>query len=318
MKSLGFTVEAVLEVALDSNCNSAQSKRPQPSLLKRLFASKQVGEHVYKGQAKESQMLVFLLAYYLHRFLSGCDTVDKELKSFLALQKCASHLRILGFCHIPLREECQVQTLHRAQLWHQQCYVEAYGQESVIPKHHHRLHVPESCLKLGALPSVQTHESKHRILKSGGILDAQRARLTNPGGLQKAVLPRLVLDTVRQINEHGFGRWDLLPPTWSAAGTTGLPLQADAMQLRNVIIRAGHPAFGLNETWIVDACLRGNAKDIQLVCRPLATIQKQPWGTVHANAAGPTRVLQPSPQDGWMSPVSWRYESLNQTYICLW
>ena len=104
--------------------------------------------------------------------------------------------------------------------------------------------------------------------------------------------------------------WDLLPPTWSATGAPGLPLQADAMQLRNVIIRAGHPAFGLNQTWIVDACLRGNTKDIQLVCRPLATIQKQPWGTVHANAVGPTRVLQPSPQDGWMSPVFWRYESL--------
>ena len=27
-------------------------------------------------------MLVFLLAYYLHRFLSGCDTVSLELKSF--------------------------------------------------------------------------------------------------------------------------------------------------------------------------------------------------------------------------------------------
>ena len=40
--------------------------------------------------------------------------------------------------------------------------------------------------RAGGLPqawlSVQTHESKHRILKSGGILDdAQRARLTNPG-----------------------------------------------------------------------------------------------------------------------------------------
>ncbi len=104
-------------------------------------ASKQVGEHVYNGQAKETQMLVFLLAYYLHRFLSGCVTVDKELKSFLALQKCASHLRILGFCHVPLREACQVQTLHRAQLFHQQCYVQAYGKESVIPKHHHRLHL---------------------------------------------------------------------------------------------------------------------------------------------------------------------------------
>lgn len=318
VKAVGLTIEALLEVALDSNWHSAQSKRPQPCLLKRLFASKQVGEHVYKGQAKETQMLVFLLAYYLHRFLSGCDTVSLELKSFLALQKCASHLRALGFCHVPLREACQVQTLHRAQLLHQQLYVEAYGQESVIPKHHHRLHVPESCLKLGALPTVQTHESKHRILKSGGILDAQRARLTDSGSLQKAVLPRLVLDTVHQINQHGFGRWDLLPPIHSAAGADGTIVQADAMQLRNVIIRAGHPAFGLNQTWIVDACLRGNTKDIQLVCRPLATIQKQPWGTVHTNAGGPTRVWQPSPQDGWMSPVFWRYESLNQTFICIW
>ena len=318
VKAVGLTIEALLEVALDSNWHSAEAKRPQPWLLKRLFASKQVGEHVYKGQAKETQMLVFLLAYYLHRFLSGCDTVSLELKSFLALQKCASHLRTLGFCHVPLREACQVQALHRAQLLHQQLYVQAYGQESVIPKHHHRLHVPESCLKLGALPTVQTHESKHRILKSGGILDAQRARLTDPGSLQKAVLPRLVLDTVHQINQHGFGLWDLLPPIHSAAGADGTILQADAMQLRNVIIRAGHPAFGLNQTWIVDACLRGNTKDIQLVCRPLATIQKHPWGTVHTNAGGPTRVWQPSPQDGWMSPVFWRYESLNQTFICIW
>ena len=41
-------------------------------------------------------------------------------------------------------------------------------------------------------------------------------------------------------------------------------------------------------------------------------------GTVHADAVGPARVLQPSPQDGWMSPVFWRYESLNQTFICIW
>ena len=217
---------------------------------------------------------------------------------------------ILGFCHVPLREARQVQTLHRAQLFHQQCYVQAYGKESVIPKHHHRLHVPESCLKFGALPSVQTHESKHR--------DAQRARLTNPGSLQKAVLLWLVLDTVAQINERGFGRWDLLPPMWSATGTAGPPLQADTMQLRNVIIRAGHPAFGLNQTWIVDACLRGNTMDLQLVCRPLATIQRQPWGTMHADAVGLARVLRPSPQDGWMSPAFWRYESLNQPFICIW
>ena len=58
VKALGFAVEAALEVALDSNWHSANSKRPQPWLLKRLLASKQVGEHVYKGQAKETQMLL--------------------------------------------------------------------------------------------------------------------------------------------------------------------------------------------------------------------------------------------------------------------
>ena len=44
VKALGFTVEAVLEVALDSNWHSAYFKRPQPWLLKRLFASKQASK----------------------------------------------------------------------------------------------------------------------------------------------------------------------------------------------------------------------------------------------------------------------------------
>ena len=37
VKAVGLTIEALLEVALDSNWHSAEAKRPQPWLLKRLF-----------------------------------------------------------------------------------------------------------------------------------------------------------------------------------------------------------------------------------------------------------------------------------------
>lgn len=322
VQPLGLTLAALEEVSAQSEWRSCHAKQPQPWLMKRLFSSKQVGEHVYKGQAKETLLVVFLLAYYLHRFLSGCGEIAKEIKSFLALQRCASLLHALKLSHVPLSRWEQVRPLHDAQLHHQEKYVEAYGEDSVIPKHHHRLHIPESALKLGTLPSVEIHESKHRILKSGGVLDNQRARLDNPASLQRSVLPRLLLDTVRVAEEFGLGHWDLLPPKHGAArhvlSAGSETLQADVMQLRNVAIRKGQPAFRGQRAWLVEACLGGDPQGPRLVCRALQLENYTPWGSTHKDVRSPSCVLHPDPNDAWFSPVFWRFDAASNEYICLW
>ena len=322
VKAKGLTLAALEEVAAQSEWRSCYAKRPQPWLMKRLFSSKQVGEHVYKGQAKETLQVVFLLAYYLHRFLFSCGEISKEVTSFLALQRCASLLRALKFSHVPLVRQEQVRDLHDAQLCHQQRYVEAYGADSVIPKHHHRLHIPEACLKLGTLPSVEIHESKHRILKSGGVLDFQRARLDCPTALQRSVLTRLLLDTVRVAEEFGLGHWDLLPPKHAAArhvlSAGSETLQAEVMQLRNVTIHAGQPVFQGQRAWLVEACLSGDQQGPRLVCRALQLESHKPWGSIHKDCGSPCCVLHPSPNDGWISPAFWRFDSASNEYICLW
>ena len=322
VKPFGLTLAALEEVTVQSQWRSCHSKRPQPWLMKRLFSSKQVGEYVYKGSAKETLLVVFLLGYYLHRFLSGCGEISKEVQSFLALQRCASVLRALKFSHVPLMRPEQVNQLHEAQLHHQQRFVEAYGEDSVIPKHHHRLHIPESCLKLGTLPSVETHESKHRILKSGGVLDAQRAHLNRPKCLQRSVLTRLLLDTVRVAEEFGLGHWDLVAPKYAAARNVlsagNDTCQADVMQLRNVIIHAGQPAFQGQRAWLVEACLSGDSQGPRLVCRALHFESNKPWGSVRKDFGSPSCVLHPGPNDGWFSPVFWRLDTASNEYICLW
>ena len=211
--------------------------------------------------------------------------------------------------------------LHDAQLCHQQNYVEAYGEDTVIPKHHHRLHIPESALKLGTLPSVEILESKHRILKSGGILDNQRARLDQPAPLQRGVLTRLLLDTVRIAEEFGLGHWDLLPPKRPAARNVlsagSETLQADVMELRNVTLRARQPAFAGQRAWLVEACLGGDPQGPRLVCRALQLESYTPWGSIHKDVGSPSCVLHPGPHDGWFSPVFWRFDAAsNEIFAC--
>ena len=156
------------------------------------------------------------------------------------------------------------------------------SKESVIPKHHHRLHVPESCLKLGALPSVQTHESKHRILKSGGILDAQRARFKQIN---------MDLDDGTCCHQRG-------PPLGRQADRCKRTRCSCAMSSS---VQATLPLDSTRHGSLMHACVATPWTSNWFAVH-WQQFKGSGGGTVHADAVGPARVLQPSPR--WLDVTS--------------
>ena len=98
-----------------------------------------------------------------------------------------------------IRHEEEVACLRDAQADHQQSFTAAYGQDACIPKHHHRFHLPAAALKLGFLPHCETHESKHRCLKSGGLVDRQKGKLADHNQIQHQLVARFLEVTKQQL-----------------------------------------------------------------------------------------------------------------------
>ena len=121
-----------------------------------LFSEKMFGETLYKGTGAETQEAFFLYSYYFE--VLACPGMDEVRRSFRSLATCCRELRALNAQKTPLTQESQVAALRAAQLAHQNTFVEVFGADSVRPKHHHRLHIPDAALLLGFLPSTAPQE----------------------------------------------------------------------------------------------------------------------------------------------------------------
>ena len=91
------------------------------------------------------------------------------------------------------------------------------AKEACIPKRHHRFHLLAAALRLSFLPHCETHDSKHRCLKGGRLVDRQKGTLAAHSHLQHQNLTRFLEGTKQQARDFRLVKWELLETTRPAS-----------------------------------------------------------------------------------------------------
>ena len=163
-----------------------------PSEIERMFGEKLYDSGGYKGQGIDCQFLVPLLPYYVELVADHVGELTPKLVSFRALARCCRELWKLRFRYQPIVDYEPVLELANRQSEHQTTCLAAYEITFIRPKHHHRLHIPQACVVLGALPSCAAMEKKRRCLKGGGLFDKTESLVNQSARWQKAVNPKML------------------------------------------------------------------------------------------------------------------------------
>ena len=200
-KISGWTPETLLDA-----CNRSCWKRPGTSssatatFLKGLFYPGLFSDSIYKGKAEQVESLVPLLRYYACNLLGSCESLRDHLSSFNYLADCVAEMRRLKFCDKQIEAE-DVATFDALQQRHQDMFTKAYDPFDCKPKHHHRLHLGQSFVKLGAALRCEPLESKHRSYKAG-LCDRMRSTVNEAKTFQHSILCRMLTDqSARMANQ---------------------------------------------------------------------------------------------------------------------
>ena len=286
LQEAGAALTALLDLCLSAGWRApGRGHRAAATLLRPLFDDRVYEERQFKGTGSQTRALVFLLGYYVARLLleTGLETAAAE--SFLRLKTCCAELRRLQHCWTAASaEDCAA--LNTAQREHQREFNSYYGEAAAKPKHHFRFHLHECSQLLGNVASCETHEAKHRIAKSGGLVDAQKGKLGNSAALQASLLPRMLLSVVDETNKHGLNAWGLRPPSRGADLHLQHKLRDATLQescglsLWHCKIEVGDVVLWASTGIIVERCLCGNACGVRVGGKPLTKASAERWGSV--------------------------------------
>ncbi|CAJ1454823.1 unnamed protein product [Effrenium voratum] len=287
--------------------------------LRRLLDRKMFDAELYKGQGHETARVVHVCHYYVAQSLVRSGKHAKATESFARLRDACAALRVLKHRPTPIQDRAAVRDLELAQARHQAAYVQAYGPSAVKPKHHHRLHLPESALKLGWLPSTEAHESKHRVVK-GGMLDHQKARLSNSLLLQRALLGRILHAGVVSSATHGLEDWACVGPSQAAPPELRHRLGDDSlrvfteMKLIRQHITTADVLLWPSQGGVVRQCLSGQVCGLRLRLAELRRHSDHPCGSVWRHT-GREILTRPSVDAPSTIPAMWT--TCDQDLICL-
>ena len=144
---------------LDANWRTSCNARN----IKAWFADTGEAFAGFRGNASDLMGVLPALEYFVSRVLAGVAELAKETASFVQLCLAARLLkRSKSYCIVPPELIADVKT---ALSKHQQLFVEAYSEDSCVPKHHYSLHLGEQLERDGFLLDTFVHERKHRLLK---------------------------------------------------------------------------------------------------------------------------------------------------------
>ena len=318
----GVSLSDVLNLAINGVWRRARKTMATSStFLRRILADKMFESKAYKGDGTDTQPLVFLLRYVLNEQVPRKPELDGCMRSFSCLHQCSRELRFLKKKFGAIRHEEEVACLRDAQADHQQSFTAAYGQDACIPKHHHRFHLPAAALKLGFLPHCETHESKHRCLKSGGLVDRQKGKLADHNQIQHQLVARFLEVTKQQAREQGLARWELLEPTrpastpWCRDLSDSTVLCSKKIQLLEQIFCVDQPLFLNHVAYVVKGCLSGEHTGIWLQLQPLQLEQVQAWGSTWLEVSDETIMCKPKSHHDFFEPVWWRCVDARFTFL---
>ena len=318
----GHTLQSLRDFALSVAWNRhAWPETRTRRFIEKIFSDKMFEGKCHKGDGDESRPLVFLLWYVLCEHVAATSSLKPSLESFATLHAVAREIRRLGTHPTLLEHEWQVASLRGIQCLHQKDFCRAYGDDAVIPKHHHRLHLPDAALKLQFLPQCETHESKHRCLKSGGLVDRQKGKFNDHESFQYQVLCRRLEITRQQAKEFGLARWEILQPTWQASAQMQAELhdetlqRANRMQLKTFILKIDEPMILEDKAYVVKECLSGKRTGLWLVLQPLQLISIHPWGSQWIDQGLSKLVCKPKSHHTFLQPAWWNFQDDKFTFL---
>ena len=115
-----------------------------------------------KGLATDVLRATVLLRHFLVKVVKPFGLLRKEIASFEALADVVQKLQELKlWCDITA---CQAAELRRLQALHFSAFKECYGNDSVRPKHHYSMHIPQQLEEVGLLLDAFPAERKHQLI----------------------------------------------------------------------------------------------------------------------------------------------------------
>jgi len=136
---------------------------PARCKLGHLFSESATKANLRKGAfnctASEFLTLAPVLARYLSKVCVGRCQELPSVRSMIAV------LGVVEMLQAVKRGAVAAETLRSAIVHHLELYIEAYGADSIRPKHHFVQHLPDALLRFGTLLGTLTHERKHRVVK---------------------------------------------------------------------------------------------------------------------------------------------------------
>lgn len=208
--------------ALKAAMETAEWRRHAPTETrywsKRLWTPALFGQEVYKGSADQTKALLPLLRWICASVWLPVPAMRPHCECFLQLCRCVDYLR-------SATEPTTWRQLDREQRKHQRMFAALYP-DSVRPKHHHRLHLPEHYAKVGVAISCLGVEASHQDFKKlyAEILQQFLRAEDSTGEYSKQLLPRMLLRSLEAFNSspfliHGFELLNPFSATEVAAAT---------------------------------------------------------------------------------------------------
>ena len=306
----GWSLDRMAQQAAADGWMCPSAGTASANKIKRLFTQTLHDSEHFRGSARDCWSLVPLLHYYMCVALQ--DKADTELcrKSFTCLHKCCTVLRELKQMWREITSVQQLAKLEEVQKEHQRAYGMAYP-NGYKPKHHHRLHLTQGCLKMGCLPLVERQEAKHQLLKSRGLLDRQKGKLADLPALQKSILPRMLADSVDEADTDGWSLWGVQGKLLPAPKSLCRKLRDDTLMkateavLFQIRLKKGDIILwpGTNSGAIVSEIYGSSSAGCWLTLDLLLKELETLWGSVWRQA-GETNLWNPT-KDGDMFLPSW-------------
>ena len=261
------------------------TRKASENFVVRLFKEKMLEGPLYKGDAKETKPLVYLLAYYATLLREEQLDAKTLCDSFLALKNCCQEMQQLYIRPKSITAGDEVKHFHDAQIRHQELFILAHGAAATRPKHHHRLHLPSHALLFGDLPECSLQEKKHQILKSGGLADRQEGKLSNHKQLQQALCSRMLETVAEAAANRGMAKWGLDNPIKKAPPALCQQFQsndlytADSATLRIIHVRRDSILFCNESAVLIHTCLFSPQVGLFFHISRLELIKLYPWGS---------------------------------------
>ena len=198
-KATDLKLEDLRTVCLESQWEGPKvSSHGRVGYMKSLWTPKMWNGDTYKGQSEQCESVLPLMRWYAEILVVNVDSLRLPLDSFRTLSEIAMEIRKLVYMWRKITPD-HVAKLQRLQTEHQLKFSAAYTAQCCRPKHHHRLHLPDSWLKLGVALSCKPMESKHKCYKQGL---AERFVSKVEAGFAAALLPRMLHSQAQTMAEH--------------------------------------------------------------------------------------------------------------------